>query len=236
MLAAFLGCLALAGPGARAQSGYALRFNGSNGVNMGDPATNVFELVGDVTLEAWVRVDDTPPAALGGTCFTILGKDLGPGNNQHKWFWGLQNGRLAYHINGPGYGNGYWVYSNAFPLSLGRWYHYALTKQGDNYTFYVNGEAVGTAAMAAATYDVPASFTTGYSEPCCNMQGYIDEVRVWQQVHSVQHLRHKMCEKLAGTEPGLAAYYRMDEGVNGTCLPSGDVCDTSGNGYHGIKF
>lgn len=217
-------------------SGKALVFNGSNGVSMGDPASNSLDLTGDGTLEAWVRVDNTPPAALGGTCFTILGKDLGPGNNQHKWFWGLQNGRLAYHINGPGYGNGYWVYSSAFALQLGQWYHYAIQKQGNTLTFYVNGESMGSSTIANNTVDVPAAFTTGYAEPCCNMVGTIDEVRVWSSLLSQSTLRNHMCERLIGSEPGLVAYYRMDEGVDNTCAGGEDVCDAAVSGYHGVKF
>jgi len=45
-----------------------------------------------------------------------------------------------------------------------------------------------------------------------------------------------MTERLTGTEPGLVAYYRLDEGADNTCPGGQDVCDASGNGNHGVKF
>ncbi|MFO0398664.1 MAG: LamG domain-containing protein [Sphingobacteriia bacterium] len=67
-------------------------------------------------------------------------------------------------------------------------------------------------------------------------RGDIDEVRIWSRALTQDEIRHKMCEKLTGTEPGLVAYYRMDEGADNTCPGGQDVCDASGNGNHGIKF
>jgi hypothetical protein len=64
----------------------------------------------------------------------------------------------------------------------------------------------------------------------------LDEMCLYNRALPLAEIRHRMCQKLTGTEPGLVPYYRMDEGTDNTCPGGQDVCDTSGNGHHGIKF
>ncbi|MBX3101718.1 MAG: LamG domain-containing protein [Bacteroidetes bacterium] len=126
------------------------------------------------------------------------------------------------------------------------WSHIAFSVDASrNWKYYLNGVLIKQGTFTVS-YSTPASTDyiriaqrsdyetsgpgTGYYAP---FTGNIDEVRIWSRALTPEEIRHNMCRKLTGAEPGLAAYYRMDESVAGTCLPSGDVCDASGNHNHG---
>ena len=57
--------------------------------------------------------------------------------------------------------------------------------------------------------------------------GQIDEVRIWKRALTQTEIRNNMSKKLAGTESGLVAYYKMDEGT-GTIVE--DSSPNSNNG------
>ena len=44
------------------------------------------------------------------------------------------------------------------------------------------------------------------------LNGKIDEIRIWNIVRTESEIRQNMNRHLNGNEPGLVAYYRMDEG------------------------
>lgn len=220
----------IAGPSLALAQNNALDFDGvDDEVDCGDPSGNEFDLVGDATIEAWVRVDTTPPSAFTPTAFTIVGKDEGPGMNVRKWFFGVQNGALAFHINGPGYGDGRWVYSDSFTQPFGTCYHAAVVKSGNSYAFFVDGAPVG-GGSTDSVYDVAQSLTLGSSEPCCLFAGRIDEVRIWNVARTQSQIDASKSVALTGTEAGLVAYYDMNQ--------SGDVdlIDRTPNGFDGIRL
>ncbi len=95
-------------------------------------------------------------------------------------------------------------------------------------TLYINGvqEATGTVAAArnsAGSLRIGARFTGG-ADP---FDGKIDEVRIWNIARTQTQIRDAMCQRLAGNESGLVAYYRFD-------LESGTRCpDYTGTGNDG---
>ncbi len=60
-----------------------------------------------------------------------------------------------------------------------------------------------------------------------NLTGQLDEIRIWKTERSAAHIRDHMAKSLQGDEPGLVAYYRMDQ-QDGTKL-----YDITPNGNHG---
>ena len=150
-------------------------------IDCGDPADDSFDLLGDFSLVGWISVASTPPGSGSNVCYSIIGKDVWNGTNVKKWIFGIKNGNTIFHFNGPGYGGGYWVYSNAFTVNLNTFYHVAVTKTGDLYTFYVNGEHFGQVTQSQPIYDVPTTLTIGYSEPSSPFHGDIDEMRIYDR-------------------------------------------------------
>ncbi len=150
-------------------------------ISFGDPADNSFDIAEEVTLSAWVSMSSPPPSQGSNIAFSVIGKDIWNGPNVSKWILGLQQNRLIFHINGPGYGSGYWIYSVSQPLALDTWYHIALTKIGTVYAFYLNGALLNSEVMTPAVYDVAAPLTIGCAEPSSPHHGDIDEVRFYNR-------------------------------------------------------
>jgi hypothetical protein len=132
----------------------------------------------------------------------------------------------------------------AYPVDFrdGNWHQLTFVHQFASKTnrVYVDGVLVLAPVYSSMAFSPTALVSIGQEwdpgETSEHFAGHIDEVRIWNRALSQDEIRHHMCEKLTGTEPGLVAYYRMDEGADNTCTATADVCDASGNGNHGTKF
>ena len=152
------------------------------------PDAPIFNIGDYLSASAWVYVSSTPPAAGGGTAYGIISKNEGPGNNVKKWLFGLQNGKLAFHHNGPGLGSGEWVYSDNFTLNLNQWYHVAMVKAVQDVSFFVNGEHMGTAVLPSAMVNAAANLQIGNSENTLQFQGKLDEVNLYNYILTPKQL------------------------------------------------
>lgn len=119
-------------------------------------------------------------------------------------------------------------------IETGTWYHLAYVTDADNNinTIYLNGEeemsgdANGTVEGIAAT--VLDSFVIGhfrgiaYDGGWSEVEGYIDEVRVWYKALSQEEVQARMDSAITSA-PGLEAVYNFD----------GDdpFVDATGNGH-----
>jgi hypothetical protein len=198
----------------------ALSFNGTgNYVDMGNPKSGVLDLGDNATLEAWVRFAALPV----NTFVTIAGKDTGPGNTP-KWIFGYANNwrgisnatlfHIGPHADGvPSLGGNSWT-----PV-LDRWYHLALVKAGNSYTFYRDGVADGTATATIAVPAVAAPFQAGCTENAVHVwPGLLDEVRLWKSSRTQSEIQSVMNSQLTGKETGLAGYWTFAEGHGGITI------------------
>jgi hypothetical protein len=140
-------------------------------------------------------------------------------------------GRFDPYTNGVG-DNG------PVPLELPAegWHHLAWAYDGKgHFQFVVDGEALslskpgdGTAVLATTK----GVITLGGSQSFGNegWEGELDEVRVWSSFRSVDDIKRDMRVKLKGTEPGLVAYYNLDEGSGTT------ADDILGRNSHKLSF
>ncbi|HSV64399.1 MAG TPA: LamG domain-containing protein [Mycobacteriales bacterium] len=108
------------------------------------------------------------------------------------------------------------------PLPAGRDTHVAAVLDGTTASLYLNGTAVASRAVPyTPAADQLAFISIGASQvPKAGYRdffsGTIDEVRVWSQPRPARDLARDQARRLAGVEPGLAAYYRFDEGSGTT--------------------
>lgn len=205
-------------------SGYALNFDGSSDYIAA--STNGYNSGNSFSVELWLK-----PTSIK------TGVHLWEGDN-------LSNPSLEGNSNSLNF----WL-SNTYSLNtgilvIGEWYHIVATynKTTQEQTLYVNGVSVGQ------NINVNASPSFGNNLYICDRQngghanngrdfpGTVDEVRIWNRALTPLEIQENMCQKLAGTEPDLVAYYRMDEGVDNTCSGGEDVCDLTGNGNNGTKY
>ncbi len=201
------------------------------GVNIN---TSFFNNASVYTWEAWVLPTDNSG---------LLNALHSEGLPQITFVIGLVNGALQFSTwnqNIPGNWTNIVTPTNSVPA--GQWTHLACTMSNGQVCLYVNGllsschngiPLQSNSATRFAALGINLGFSGQDDYP---FSGRMDEVRIWNRVLTQAEIRHKMTERLAGNEPGLVAYYRMDEGADGTCPGGQDVCDASGNANHGVKF
>lgn len=202
---------------------YVTQYNGSGYVNCGSTISNSIATAGKVTLEARIRMTTTP-----GSWDTPCG-------TYHSDSW--TDGGFGFFYNGTTQRMNFFVYSystyfvNAVIANTNTfWHHLAGTwdQSTGEIRFYLDGVSAGTSTYTGTIGSITSDiFQIGAAHSLYNWRGQIDEVRVWNIVRTEAQIQSTMNTQLAGTESGLIAYYKMEEGT-GTTLG-----DATGNGNTG---
>ncbi|MCW5556858.1 MAG: hypothetical protein KIT22_03315 [Verrucomicrobiae bacterium] len=118
------------------------------------------------------------------------------------------------------------------------WTHVAVAVQGQNATFYVNGEQTASQVLGQAMNVQSGQLAVG--SDLINgtfFHGRIDEVRVWNLTRSPDQIRAAWRAKVPATSPGLIRYYDFDEGFFHFIFP--DIfssMDRTGHSEHGVSL
>jgi Concanavalin A-like lectin/glucanases superfamily len=192
------------------QSGYsesALAFDGKSTIadfgNILSPAGDGF------TVELWFRCDRVEGMNTLFSKGTMLAASVVDGVLNYAW----QPGEA--------------VVVDAFEVNPETWYHLAITYDGHAQRVYKDGFEVYSQDLPGAFGTSKAAFVLGAQSKSKYFQGQLDEVRVWQRSRSLSELKADRSQRLVGNEPGLAAYWRCDEG-------SGDrLYDQTDFAHHG---
>ncbi len=186
----------------------ALSFDGVDDyVNCGNGST--VQLNGTaVTLEAWIKADSWQKYVWQG------GIVVNEGNTTGYMLRCGNNGDFDFAI---GDGSSWHEVVTGPILTTGQWYHLAGVYDGSNMTIYVDGQPHASVAfngnIAVTGYDL-AIGTSGENLDRV-FAGEIDEVRIWNIARSQTDIQNAMDNTLAGSESGLVAYYRFNEGSAG---------------------
>ncbi|MDP3392963.1 LamG-like jellyroll fold domain-containing protein [Sediminibacterium sp.] len=194
---------------------YALRFNGSQHVNV----PNGFATTNDITIEATI----TPTVLADGTFKVLM--------NHNSWYTGtihfqfFPDGRLQFAINGANPVDQYCTF-NFVPNTT---YRIAVvySRFGNYVKFYVNGVLINTGLYFGS---VPVVGNASYSIGSWNgnerfFSGTIDDFRIWNvQRTDAQVLSDAAALPIPSGTPNLIRYYKFNEGT-GT-----STADAAGNG------
>ncbi|GLF95112.1 LamG domain-containing protein [Streptomyces yaizuensis] len=189
----------------------ALRLNGTtDGVALGKAPKLAFG-GRSYAVEAWVKPDvvDGRRVVVGRTASGSDGWELGF----------TTGGKLALRHGGK-------QVVSAQALTAGVYTHIAASFDGTRATLYVNGgfsmtDDLPWAAESTADLRIGSAAGTGF------FAGDIDEVRIWNRPRAQAEIAGEMAYRLIGNEPGLLAYYRLDEGSGTTAY---DLTDTAAHG------
>ena len=192
-------------------------------IDCSDPPDNSFDLTGDFTITAWMSMATLAEGKYKNVFHSIVAKDEGPGQNIKKWIFGCVNGKLAFHINGPGYGGGFWYYSQQQPLQVDTWYHAAVVRSGNILDFYLDGKIIGGQSVSFSIYDVNAPLTIGYSEPIGPFHGSIEEVRIYDRALD----KYEILQAYYWDAPVLDVKVYLEGPFNGTTMDT----ELNSNGY-----
>lgn len=176
------------------------------------------------TIESWINPTGPTSGGSGGQ-ITFWGNQstnqangfrmAGPSGLNH-YFWSND------HIVSPAPA-GSMIGDTSGPNGDG-WHHVAITFDGTQSIWYQNGSAIGTKtrnpgiSVANANHRIGARADGG--EP---FHGFIDELRIWDDVRSASEIADNYQQELSGTEPGLVAYFDFE----------GDYADRAGGDNNG---
>lgn len=145
-------------------------------------------------------------------------------------FW-IQNDHLKAGTEGAG------IHALISPntLPLNTWIHIAVS--WDNVTkllvLYENGVEVATRA-SVLTYSGGAIDIGHHNGGAGLANVIVDDIRIWNTSRSCADVAVGVNCELTGNEPGLIAYYKMNQGLDGSNNTGiTQVIDASGNNNHG---
>lgn len=131
--------------------------------------------------------------------------------------------------------NGLNVKTDEGTVTAGEWHHYAVSlSNGGSPKVYVDGQIVRTTgSVAAGVMPNLARFTLGNES--ADMNGQIDEFRIWEKVLTANTIKKYANIPLEGetleaakANDKLKVYYNFNQ-------TSGDVADLAGNGFTGVR-
>ena len=206
--------------GCFAGSRQALDFDGSNDYVAFTEANSPVYNNNALTIEAWIKSTST----LTEEEIVNWGNNAG----QNVVEFRMSTGNIEFGMDVSGW---YQVSSNSM-VNDGKWNHVAVTKDGNNIKFYINGklDASGTISVSPSVNRMTIANVfqnNSYHSGRYEFLGQIDEVRIWNSVRTEEQLRENMMINLVGNEAGLIAYYRFDH-YDGTTL-----YDCTNNGKNG---
>ncbi|MBC8232407.1 right-handed parallel beta-helix repeat-containing protein [bacterium] len=193
-----------------------------------DLGENTFNTLDDFTIEMWVRLNDDKPwqkIFYGGNLDT---------DNPKIQIRVDPNLMLCFAIVQA---DGKWS-TTQWHIPLGQWFHVAAVfdKDGDGMFLYLNGELVGTNPYNEQSFSDFAEFDLTYF--IGDVDGQIDEARIWSIARSQADIQATMDVELEGTEEGLAGYWKFNEAGGAIAYdssPNGNDGTLVGDAYFARK-
>ncbi|MDQ3046360.1 MAG: FG-GAP-like repeat-containing protein [Bacteroidota bacterium] len=193
----------------RKQTGVA--FDGVNDyINL--PSESTFDFTTNMTVEAWIKVNS----------FSVANQAvITKGNESWRITRAGTTNALQFSIITSVFG---------FPLEYsatgtrsvndGEWHHVAATYNGSQVILYIDGTLD---VYTSCTYNIdnntfPVQIGSNAELSGLNFNGQIDEVRIWNVAQPNTTIKNNMNKSLVGSETGLLAYYKLDDGFTSTTL------------------
>lgn len=180
----------------------------------------------DFTVEFWYNA-----AGVGSDPSIFSNKDWGSGNNTGLNI-AIQGGGSNIDINFKGDAGARADMNITTVDFTNGWNHVAISfdRDGDMIA-YVNGVNVVAESIAGSTGDLTSVYPFNVGQDGTGtyggqVEGQLDELRIWNDIRTEAEIREGLCELLVGNEPGLLAYYQFED-ASGTT-----VTDFTGN-YNG---
>ena len=224
---AFLSLTLFIADGARAQgvagSGYALSLGtGTTGVGVN---TSGGYVTGEFTVEFWVKfraLTNVVGLVAGSQNFKL---EYNPSQGLHMVLPNTQGGFITSAADA----------ATTFQTNV--WYQIACVVNTNSYALYQDGVQLVSSNFPSATprlYGQGFSLTLGKSGTNAELQGEVDEFRIWKVARTGAEIAADKNRALRGDEPGLVTYYRFDEGSGERVwdsAPADGVGQTGSFGY-----
>ncbi len=186
--------------------GNALEFDGTNDHAV-VPHENIGNPVGSFTVECWARL-----TANGSGDASFISKHQDDGGSARSGYvleYSHDYSRLTVNF---GHSGG-WTHVHGGSWTLGPWHHVAFVYDAGAGTLelFDNGVLQDTATQANPRFNTRDLWLGGSSWYGNYFGGTVDEVRIWGVARTETEIRANMYRELAGDEPGLVAYYPLNQ-------------------------
>ena len=158
--------------------GYSLYFDGATD-SISYPQSSSFDFgTGDFTLECWFWPEGTQ--ATNAPLFSSRTTTIAPNSGGFEL---RDNGSGAMFVQARPYGNSSdFLINNSSPTSYtaNAWNHFAVVRNGNILSLYLNGSSTGSATLASNDQlgGSNITFCTGYVSPLGSLKGYVADFRV----------------------------------------------------------
>lgn len=211
-------------------AGNALQFDGVNDfVNIGNANLNLNH---SLAVMAWIKWDVDP--STGNNFATIISNNSSQSQNDGQFYISHNNNNSFFEFGISTNGGKKSVTSKTSPAK-GIWYNIAGIYDNSKIIIYVNGIPEDSVALTGniIPFSNNMNLTIGESAKNANnyrrFKGIIDNVTVWNKAFTKLEIQSMFNLAFTGNEPGLVAYWNMNE-------PSGTtVYDLSLNSLKGIN-
>lgn len=233
-----------------------------NGITVGTSSTPYFTQVSQPAgaldfdgVDDYVDMGDYPLTDFGNNNFTVefWAYKKSPTNNWNaialgKWNTGGSPGTnewavsLANNITGdiPSFalesGSSIKVLSSQIAINVGQWWHIACVRESNFMKMYINGQPAGSLDIGPNfnINNVGRTFLMGKLAAGYNSPIKLDDTRIWNRALCQEEILERMNCQLTGTETGLVAYYRFNQGLIGeNNAGQTTLNDASPNGLNG---
>ena len=190
-----------------------------------------------LTVSAWIKTSQVDSTSRG-----IINKYSAGSFNGYQLFLVSGNIRAWYFKNSTCYVWGGGDGMDGGFVADDRWHYVAFVVDAGGGRLFVDGILKASTPWKATTLwpGSPGAPTTtlpvclGYypqSQPSNGFyRGLLDEVRIWKVARSPAEVQQDMLHGLTGAEPGLLAYWTLDEGAGDTARNSAAATGSAGNG------
>jgi hypothetical protein len=192
---------------------YALDFDGTNDVLN----TNILSsATASLTLETWIYPRATAYKRIISNYTnnpTISGEFI------FDTYASVNNGQgLRFYVEGAG--NTVHQFNVANVLTLNTWQHVAATFENGSLKIYVNGVLKGSSTAPFTTLPACTNNIVIGEDPSIGFSEYfngkMDDIRIWNKAKTASEILAEMNGCLNGNEPGLKAYFKLEEGFGTT--------------------
>jgi lysophospholipase L1-like esterase len=189
------------------------------------PDSDILDLTdGEFTLSAWINPSGWGDNGQGRIIYHGGGSDGSAG-----WSFHLEEEIRGFRvqINSDSSFNDA---SNRDVIALNTWQQVAVTLEEGTLTFYVDGVKSGVRNEVPTPQERSSPVRIGRRATDTNraFAGGIDEVRIWDRALTPEEIQGLRDARLTGSEAGLVAYYRLNEGTGLRAF------DSTGRGNDGV--
>lgn len=141
------------------------------------------------SLALWINFDTIGMQGSSQLPNTFISHDEG-GGNVDKWafFYDQPQQRLAFHINDPSAASAFITSPTTIDPIVGQWHHVAMTRSGNTYEFFFDGNSVGTSDNSLSIGNANADLRIGQAEGLGFVDGRLDEIKIFNNALSASEV------------------------------------------------